>query len=113
MPDRHKARDHALDGAPDGASDGAGPEAAAGGLHVGSVDSGADALPDSVPAQLDPDGNDELVGSPTPGALPSEVTFVAVGKPPLGWQRICDMRAFAGKLYLAHANQPLGTMNNR
>jgi hypothetical protein len=32
-----------------------------------------------------------------------------VGVPPLALQRICDMTPFGDALYLAHANQPLGT----
>src|SRR5207249_133054 len=35
--------------------------------------------------------------------------FERVGVPPLALQRICDMTAFGSALYLAHANQPLGT----
>lgn len=62
------------------------------------------------PAQLDPDGNDDrAAGSETTTALYEHATFTAVGKPPLGLSRICDLRAFGGKLYAAHANQPLGT----
>ncbi len=63
-------------------------------------------------AQLDPDGNDaldETAASSAPSELPTGAAFVPVGKPPLGWQRICDLRAKGDRLFLAHANQPLGT----
>ncbi len=62
------------------------------------------------PPQRDPDGNDDATtGSDTTTALYERATFTAVGKPPLGLSRICDLRAFGGKLHAAHANQPLGT----
>jgi hypothetical protein len=40
--------------------------------------------------------------------LPANGRFERVGAPPLGLQRICDLTPFAGALYIAHANQPLG-----
>lgn len=75
--------------------------------------------PDAARAQRDPDGNDDpteaadatdATGATDRAARPlGEGALVQVGKPPLGWQRICDLRPFGGRLYLAHANQPLGS----
>jgi hypothetical protein len=59
-------------------------------------------------AQLEPDGNDDPE-DPGNGAIPTEGRFERVGRPPLALQRICDLTAFDGALYAAHANQPLGT----
>lgn len=75
-------------------------------------DAGLDAAHEAAtPAQRDPDGNDdEPAETPPAGARPLGTgAWATVGKPPLGWQRICDLRPFKGRLYLAHANQPLGT----
>jgi hypothetical protein len=59
-------------------------------------------------ARIDPDGNDdpEDVGT---GAAPASGRFEKVGTAPLALTRICDLTPFAGALYAAHANQPLGT----
>jgi hypothetical protein len=45
----------------------------------------------------------------TTATLPHSARFERVGVPPLALQRICDMTPFGDALYLAHANQPLGT----
>lgn len=77
-----------------------------------AADARAPSAPDAASPQQDPDGNDDPTEGEAAGrpALPLGAgAFVPVGKPPLGWQRICDLRAFDGRLYLAHANQPLGT----
>lgn len=60
------------------------------------------------PSPADPDGDDDV---PTDAGvtLPSPAHFERVGVPPLGLQRICDLTPFHGALYIAHANQPLGT----
>lgn len=57
--------------------------------------------------RIEPDGDDDP-GSDTAATLPASGRFERVGVPPLGLQRICDLTPFAGALYLAHANQPLG-----
>jgi hypothetical protein len=58
----------------------------------------------------DPDGNDEpRPETPGSGVLPQSGSLVAVGKPPLGLEHVCDISAFGNKLYLAHANRPLGS----
>jgi hypothetical protein len=55
------------------------------------------------------DGDDDPVVDPRVTTLPAPLRFERVGTPPLGLQRICDMTVFGDALYLAHANQPLGT----
>jgi hypothetical protein len=62
----------------------------------------------AVPAQIEPDGNDDPE-EPGAGTIPAAGHFERVGRPPLALQRICDLTAFNGALYAAHANQPLGT----
>jgi hypothetical protein len=62
----------------------------------------------SQSSQLEPDGNDDPE-DPGTGAIPAEARFERVGRPPLALQRICDLTPFHGALYMAHANQPLGT----
>lgn len=72
-------------------------------------DAGPDATP-APPSQKDPDGNDDPTTEATSTTpLFARATFTKVGRAPLGLLRICDLRAFAGKLYSAHANMPLGT----
>ncbi len=61
--------------------------------------------PPSAPAQLEPDGNDE--GIETQAVLPARGKFVKVGRHFASLQRTCDLRAFGGKLYAAHATRPL------
>jgi hypothetical protein len=61
-----------------------------------------------APTQIEPDGNDSPIDSGS-GALPSAAHFERVGKAPLALQRICDLKPFAGALYAAHANAPLGS----
>jgi hypothetical protein len=63
---------------------------------------------DAVRAQIDPDGNDDPEDT-GPGALPAHGRLVRVGRAPLALTRICDLTPFAGALYAAHANVPLGT----
>lgn len=53
------------------------------------------------------DGNDDELA--TSLALPEHGLFEKVGAAPLALTRVCDLTAHAGKLYAAHANQPLGT----
>jgi hypothetical protein len=60
-----------------------------------------------APASEEPDGNDDPVADDD-GPLPAHARFERVGKPPLSLKRICDLKPFAGSLYAAHANQPLG-----
>lgn len=73
-----------------------------------SAEAGAFAAP--LVAQKDADGNDDL-GREPPSSAPlfEQATFTKVGRAPLGLLRICDLKAFGGKLYSAHANMPLGT----
>ena len=56
----------------------------------------------------EPDGDDDP-SSESIVTLPASGRFERVGAPPLGLQRICDLTPFAGVLYIAHANQPLGS----
>ncbi len=58
-------------------------------------------------AQIDPDGNDDGYDPGAPPLAPS-YTPVRIGKPPLSWQRICDIAPLGDRIVLAHANQPLG-----
>lgn len=60
------------------------------------------------PAQIDPDGNDEPE-DPGTGTVPEKLTLERVGTPPLALTRICDLTVLGDTLYMAHANQPLGT----
>ncbi len=75
-------------------------------------DAGApDALAARRESRIEPDGNDdvddaEVTSAPKPLRAGQ---WERVGKAPLSLQRICDLTAFQGKLYAAHANQPLGT----
>lgn len=89
-----------------------GPESDAGvALPDATAASGPDATRDA-PAEAfrDPDGNDETTQEASgQTSLPDTGSLVAVGKPPLGLERVCDLRAFGNKLYLAHANRPLGS----
>jgi hypothetical protein len=86
------------------------PEATVASVAAPVLEPGPDAGVDSVPAivQLEPDGNDDPE-DPGAGKIPAEARFERVGRPPLGLQRICDLTPFHGILYMAHANQPLGT----
>jgi hypothetical protein len=59
-------------------------------------------------AQIDEDGNDDPE-DPGEGAAPTSGKFEKVGTPPLALTRICDLTPFGDALYMAHANQPLGT----
>jgi len=75
----------------------------------GAGDGGVDAEPiDSGAARIDADGDDDPVDVGT-GAIPTHGHFVRVGRAPLALTRICDLTPFAGALFAAHANQPLGT----
>lgn len=55
------------------------------------------------------DGNDDDAPDSTPIALPEHGHFEKVGAAPVALTRICDLTPHAGKLYAAHANQPLGS----
>jgi len=82
------------------------PSAAPTAAPVGSAAPVAPAAP--PPAQLESDGND-TASDPGTGQIPSAAHFERVGKAPLALQRICDLKVFAGGLYAAHANAPLGS----
>jgi len=96
--------------------DGAGEPKAERGAREAGADAGADttpagdAAPDTSAPQQDRDGNDDE-GPPPPSTAPlfEAAVFTKVGRAPLGLLRICDLEAFGGKLYAAHANTPLGT----
>ncbi len=60
------------------------------------------------PTTIDPDGNDEPE-DPGAGSVPERARFEKVGTPPLALTRICDLTPLGDALYMAHANQPLGT----
>lgn len=62
----------------------------------------------SLPAQLDPDGNDDP-DPPSSGELASSYELKRVGRPPLSLTRICDMAVLGDRLFLAHARAPLGS----
>lgn len=70
----------------------------------------ADAAPPPLAeeARGEPDGNDDPE-EPGEGKAPDGARFEKVGTPPLALTRICDLTPFDGALYMAHANQPLGT----
>lgn len=61
-----------------------------------------------APAQMDRDGDDEPAEQGS-GALPTVSHFERVGRPQLSLRRACDLTAFNGSLYAAHANTPLGS----
>lgn len=61
----------------------------------------------SEPAQLDRDGDDDVVLD-EPGPALGQGQFERVGRAPLALQRICDLTALGGALYAAHATRPLG-----
>jgi len=84
------------------------------------ADAAASASPGSPPSTTNPgptpavdralaDGNDDEVPDGTPVVLPERGAFEKVGAAPVALTRVCDLTAHAGKLYGAHANQPLGT----
>jgi hypothetical protein len=54
----------------------------------------------------DPDGDDDPADTGG-GPFPERARFERVGKAPLSLRRICDLTAFGGALYAAHANVPL------
>jgi hypothetical protein len=60
------------------------------------------------PVRIDPDGNDDPE-DPGAGAAPRSGRFEKVGTPRLALRRVCDLTPLGDSLYLAHANQPLGT----
>ncbi len=76
-----------------------------GGAEAGD---GAVAVAEPEPATIDPDGNDDPE-DPGKGHAPESGRFEKVGTPPLALTRICDLTPLGDALYLAHANQPLGT----
>jgi hypothetical protein len=56
------------------------------------------------------DGDDDRGSTDAQMTLPARGHFERVGAPPLALQRICDLYAYSNlALYMAHANQPLGT----
>jgi hypothetical protein len=67
-----------------------------------------DASAAPAPSTIDPDGDDDPE-DPGEGTAPSSGRFAKVGTPPMALTRICDLTPFKGALYMAHANQPLGT----
>lgn len=105
-PSRPPAPDRAEDAPAGGAPrDGAAPEAPA--------RAALDAAPPPPDARHADDGNDDpepTAAAPVRALEPAgEGTFVSRGRAPLGLTRVCDLRPHAGALYLAHANDPLGT----
>jgi hypothetical protein len=97
---------------PGPSTDGAGASIASGkDAAPGAVEehAGADAS-DLEPAvqQIDPDGNDDEE-DPGSGTVPAVARWEKLGAPPLALTRICDLTPLDGALYMAHANQPLGT----
>ena len=58
----------------------------------------------AAPAEADGDDEPAEVGT---GTLPATARFERVGRGPLALRRICDLTAFHGSLYAAHANRPL------
>ncbi|HEY8078938.1 MAG TPA: hypothetical protein VIF62_32625 [Labilithrix sp.] len=60
------------------------------------------------PKPIDADGNDDPE-DPGEGTLPASGKMEKVGTPPLALTRICDLTPLGDALYMAHANQPLGT----
>lgn len=94
-----------------------GPEHDAGGTAITIADASARVeapraatAPDagSAATTIDLDGDDDPE-DPGTGAVPASGRWEKVGTPPLALTRICDLTPFAGSLYAAHANQPLGT----
>jgi len=63
---------------------------------------------DATPSQIDRDGNDDPE-DPGTGRAPKSGRFEKVGTPPLALTRICDLTPLGDALYIAHANQPLGS----
>src|SRR5205814_10569975 len=62
---------------------------------------------ESKPAQLDVDGDDDVLGDqPGPPLAPGQ--FERVGRAPAALQRICDLTALDGALYAAPATRPVG-----
>jgi len=61
-----------------------------------------------TPAQIDRDGDDDPE-DPGTGPAPAAGDFERVGAPPLALARICDLASFGDRLYMAHANSPLGS----
>jgi hypothetical protein len=59
-------------------------------------------------AAREPDGNDEPEEAGS-GALPPTLTARSVGRAPGGLHRICDLTPFRDALFVAAANQPLGS----
>ncbi len=59
-------------------------------------------------AQTEADGNDDPAPI-DPGTLPPRGHWERVGRPRGTLRRICDLRSFAGGLYLAQAQTPLGS----
>lgn len=55
------------------------------------------------------DGNDDELADATPLVLPERGHFQKIGAAPVALTRVCDLTVHEGKLYGAHANQPLGT----
>jgi hypothetical protein len=77
---------------------------------LAGLEAAADPAPPkpAMPAQIDPDGNDDPE-DPGEGKAPAAGRFEKVGTPPLALTRICDLTPLGDALYMAHANQPLGT----
>lgn len=64
--------------------------------------------PNAAPVDLAlADGNDDE--QPQSFQLPAHGLLEKVGAAPVALTRVCDLTAHQGKLYAAHANQPLGT----
>lgn len=65
--------------------------------------------PPPAPSQRDADGNDDRPVDDAPRPIEHSLAFRRVGRPPLALTRICDLTAFGGAIYAAHAHSPLGT----
>lgn len=83
--------------------------------RAGVSDAGAPRVEDAAGAATsgaldDDDGDDDPPADVGASAsLPARGRFVRVGRSPLALRRVCDLTAFGGALYAAHANEPLGT----
>ena len=76
--------------------------------HLPDASAPIDAGPPPPPPQIDEDGDDDPE-EPGGGTVPTTASFEKIGAPPMALTRICDLTPFKGALYMAHANQPLGT----
>lgn len=76
--------------------------------ETATADASVAEVVDAAPPQIDPDGNDDPE-DPGTGTITAGGHFEKVGTPPLALTRICDLTVLGDALFMAHANQPLGT----